>query len=102
MNKQYSLVKSLKREITVELVKDSVQEECSTQKFEELVCEEVREVFHGNQEQISENAEEDQRVVTDQEYGRSSLERNQSFTSVQENITEVPIPVKLKADNLQI
>ena len=61
MNKQYSLVKRLKREITDELVKDIVQEECSTQSFEEPVYEEVREVFHGNQEQISENAEEDQR-----------------------------------------
>ena len=59
MNKQYSLVKRLKREITDELVKDSFQEECSTQKFEELVCEEVREVFHGNQELISKNVEED-------------------------------------------
>ena len=49
MNKQYSLVKRLKREITDELVKHSVQEEFSTQKFEEPVCEEVREVFHCNQ-----------------------------------------------------
>ena len=59
-------------------------------------------MFHGNQEHISENTEEDQRVVTDQEDGRSSLEQNQSFTSVRENLTEVHVPVKLKADNLQI
>ena len=39
MNKQYILVKFLKKEFTNELVKDNVQEECSTQKFEELVCE---------------------------------------------------------------
>ena len=82
MNKQYSLVKRLKKEVINELVKDNVQEECSTKEFEEPICEEVREVFHGNQEQISENVEEDQRDVTDQEYGRSSLEQNQSFTSV--------------------
>ena len=86
----------------VELVKDNVQEECSTKEFEEPVCEEVREVFHGNQEQISDNAEEDQRVVMDQEDGRISLERNQSFIDVQEDITEVPILVKLKVDNIQI
>ena len=59
-------------------------------------------MFHGNQEHISENAEKDQRAITDQEDGRSSLERNQSFTNVQENITEVPVPIKLKVDNLQI
>ena len=59
-------------------------------------------MFHGNQEQISENAKEDQRAVTDQEDGRSSLEWNQSFTSVQENIIEVLVQVKWKAGNLQI
>ena len=59
-------------------------------------------MLHGNQEQISKNAEEDQRAVTDKEDGRISIEQNQSFTSVQENIIEVLIPVKLKADNLQI
>ena len=48
------------------------------------------------------NAKEGQRAVTDQEDGKSSLERNQSFTSVQENITKVPVLVKLKADNMQI
>ena len=74
MNKQYILVKRLNREITDELVKDSVQEECSNPKFEEHVCEEIREVFHANEEQISENSEEDQRAVTDQEDGMSSLE----------------------------
>ena len=74
MKKQYSLVKRLKKEVINELVKDNVQEECSTKEFEEPVCEEVTKVFHGNQEQISENAKEDQRAVMDQEYGRSSLE----------------------------
>ena len=84
------------------MVKDSIKEQCSTQKFEEHVCEKVREVFHGNQEQISDNAEEDQRAVIDQEYGISSLERNQSFTDVQEYITEVLVPTKFKADSVQI
>ena len=35
MNKQHYLVKRLKREIVEELVKDSIQEEVSVQKFED-------------------------------------------------------------------
>ena len=64
--------------------------------------EEISEVVNGNQEKALENAEEDHRTVINQEEGKNSLEQNQSFRGVQENITEVPIPVKLKADNLQI
>ena len=104
-------MKRLKKEVINEPVKYNVQEECSTKEFEEPICEEVREVFHGIQEHISKKAEENQRiatyqeenqkVVTDQEDGRSSLEINQSFTDVQEDITEVLVPFKLKADNLQ-
>ena len=30
------------------------------------------------------------------------MEKNQSFTDAQEDLTEVPVLVKLKADNLQI
>ena len=66
------------------------------------MCEEVKEVFDGNQDNVSENAKEDQTTIINQEEGTSSLERNQSFTSIQENITEVLVPVKLKADSLQI
>ena len=66
------------------------------------MCEEVKEVFDVNQEQVSKNVEEDQIVVINQEERRCSLERNQSFTGVQENITEVHVLVKLKADNLRI
>ena len=74
MNKQYSLVKRLKKEITDDMVKDNVQQECSTQKFKEPVREEVKEVFDGNQEQVSENAEEDQTTFINQEERRCSLE----------------------------
>ena len=59
-------------------------------------------MFHGIQEQISKNAEENQRAIIDQEDGRSSLEKNQSFTDVQEDITEVPVLSKLKANSVQI
>ena len=67
MNKQYILVKRLKKEIIDELSKDNVQEECFTQKFKEPVCEEVKEVFDVNQEQVSKNVEEDQTTVINQE-----------------------------------
>ena len=52
-------MKKLKKEVINELVKDNVQEECSTKEFEEPVCEGVRDVFHGIQEHISNNAKED-------------------------------------------
>ena len=59
-------------------------------------------MFHGIQENISKKVEENQIIATHQEDGRSSLERNQSFIDVQEDITEVPVPTKLKVDSVQI
>ena len=84
------------------MLNDNVQEECPIQKFEYPVGEEVKEVHNGNQEQVSENAEEDQKYVTNQEEGMNTLEQNQSFTNIKEGMTEVPVPVKSKADNVQI
>ena len=55
MNKQHFLVKRLKREIADELVKDSIQEEGSVQKFEESVYEEIKGEINKNQEHFSEN-----------------------------------------------
>ena len=101
-NKQYSFVKGLKKELIDELVQDKVQENCSTQEFEEPMYEEVREVVNGNQEQVLENAEKEHRVVSKQEEEVGSLERNPSFTSVQESIKKILVEVKLIADNLQI
>ena len=101
MNKQHFLVKRLKREIVDELVKDSIQEEGSVHKFEEFVYEEIRGALNENQEHFSENIEEIHKVYIKQEEGRSSLEQNQSFTGIQEDIMEFPIPDKLKIDNLQ-
>ena len=100
MNKQHCLVKRLKREIADELVKDSIQEEGSVQKFEESVYEEIRGALNENQEQLSKNIEESHRVDIKQEEGRSSLEQNQSFTGIQEDIMEFPVLDKLKADNI--
>ena len=73
MNKQYSMVKRLKKEVINELVKYNVQEECSTKEFEEPVCEGVRDVFHGIQEHISNKVEENQRIATDQEVTKKLL-----------------------------
>ena len=67
-NKQYRFVKRIKKELSDALVHDKVQENCSTQELEELVCEEVREVVNGNQEQVFENAEKEHRAVSNQEY----------------------------------
>ena len=102
MNKQYSFVKRLKKELSDMLIQDKVQESCLTQEFEEPMCEEVREVVNGNQEQVLENAEKEHRVVSKQEEEVGSLERNPSFTSVQESIKKILVEVKLIADNLQI
>ena len=101
MNKKHCLVKRLKREIVDDLVKDSVREEGSIQKFEESVYEEVKGSLNENQEQFSENIEEIHIVDIKQEQGRSSLEQNQSFIGIQEDIMEFPVPDKWKADNLQ-
>ena len=45
-----------KKELSDELVHDKVQENCSTQEIEELVCEVVRKVVNGNQEQVFDHA----------------------------------------------
>ena len=63
MNKHYSLVKILKKEFIAELVEENVQEESSVQKLEEPVCEEKREIYEGNQIEVSENVEEVQASV---------------------------------------
>ena len=58
MNKHYILVKRLKKEVIAESVEENVQEESSAQKLKELVCEEQREIYEGNQIEVSENVEE--------------------------------------------
>ena len=52
MNKHYSLVKRLKKEVIAESVEENVQEESSAQKLEEPVCEEKREIYEGNQIEV--------------------------------------------------
>ena len=48
MNKHYSLVKILKKEVIIESVEENVQEESSAQKLEEPVCEQQRDIYEGN------------------------------------------------------
>ena len=88
MKKHHCLVKRLKREIADELVKDRIQEEGSVQKFEESVYEEIRRAVNEKQEHFSENIEKIHRVDIKQEEGKISLEQNQSFTGIQEDIME--------------
>ena len=83
------------------MVKENIEEECPVLKFEESVYEEIRGAINENKEKFLENIEESHRVDIKQEEGRSSLEQNQSFTGIQEDIMEFPVPDKLKADNLQ-
>ena len=72
MNKQHCLAKRLKREIVEDMVKGSIQEEYSIQKFDSMY-EESRGTINENQEQFSENIEESHRVDTNQEEGKNSL-----------------------------
>ena len=99
MNKQHCLAKRLKREMLEELVKDSIQEEYSTQKFEDSVYEESRGTINENHEPFSENVEESRIVDTKQEEGKSPLQQNQDITDVQESILEFPVTDNLKVDN---
>ena len=49
MNKQFSFVKRVKKELIDELVQYHVQENCLSHGFEEPVYEDVRETVNGNQ-----------------------------------------------------
>ena len=60
MNKQFSFVKSFKKELSNELLQDSVQENCSSQIFED-----VREALDDNPEKVLKNDEKEQRAVSD-------------------------------------
>ena len=63
MNKHYSLVKRLKKEVIAESIEKNVQEDSSSRKLEEPICEEQREIYEGNQIEVSENVEEVQASV---------------------------------------
>jgi len=63
VNKHYSLVKRLKNEVIAKSVEENFKEESSAQKLEEPVCEEQREIYEGNQIEVSENVEEVQEAV---------------------------------------
>ena len=63
MNKLHSLVKILKKEVIVESVEENAQEEPSTQKLEEPVSGEQREIDEDNQIEVSKDIEEVQEIV---------------------------------------
>ena len=82
MNKHYSLVKRLKKEVIAESVEENVQEEFSAQNLEEPICEEQQEIYEGNQIEVSENVEEVQAVVLKKEEENKSVEHDQDFTNI--------------------
>ena len=102
MNKHFSLVKRLKKEFIAESVEENVQEKSSAQKLEEPICEEQREIYDDIQIEVSENVEEVQAAVLKQEEERKSVEHDQDFIDIQENIADVFVPSKLEAKNIQI
>ena len=63
VNKHYSLVKRLKKEVIAKLVEENIQEESSAQKLEEPVCEEQRDIYEGNQIEVYKNVEEVQATM---------------------------------------
>ena len=96
------MVKRLKKEFIAESVEENVQEESSAQKLEELVCEEKINIYEGNWIEVYENVEEVQAAVLKQEEERKSIEHDQDFTHIQENIANVFVPANFQAENIQI
>ena len=74
MNKQFSFVKRFKKELSNELLQDSVQENCSSQRFED-----VSEALDDKPEKVLKNDEKEQRVVSDHEEKFGLTEKKQSF-----------------------
>ena len=85
-----------------ELVEDNVQENCSSQGFEEPMDEDVRETFDGNWEKVLKNDEKEQRSVSNHEEKLDLTEQKQSFISVQESTTKVLVVAKMRNDTLQV
>ena len=102
MNKLHSLVKRLKKEVIVESVEENAQVESSAQKLKEPVCGEQRKVDEYNQIEVSEDVEEVQATGLKQEEEKKSVEHDQEFTDIQENITDVFVTTKLEDENIQI
>ena len=62
MNKKFSFVKRFKKELSNELLQDSVQENCSSQRFED-----VSKALDDNLEKVLKNVEKEQRAISDHE-----------------------------------
>ena len=79
-----------------------LQENCSSQGFEEPMDEYVREKFNGNLEQVLKNDEKEQRFVSNHEEKLGLTEQKQSFIYVQESTTKVHIVAEIMNDTLQV
>ena len=71
---------------TVQVRELNMQENCSSQRVEY-----AREALDGNLEHILKNDEDEQRFVLNHEEKLGLTEQKQSFISVQESTTRVPI-----------
>ena len=102
MNKIHIMVKILKKEVIIESVENNVEEESTAQKHKQPECGEQREIDEDNQIEVSKNLEEVQAASLKQEEEKKSVEHDQEFTDIQENITDVFVPAKLEDENIQI
>ena len=102
MNKIHSLVKILKKEFIVESVEENAQEDSTAQNLEEPECREQREIDEDNQIEVSKNLEEVQATGLKQEEEKKSVEHDQEFTDIQENLIDVIVLGKLQDENIQI
>ena len=97
MNKQFSFVKRFKKDLSNELLQDSVQDNCSSQRFEY-----VSEALDDKPEKVLNNDEKEKRAISDHEQKLGLAEKKQSFISVQECTTRFPIVAEIRNDTLQV
>ena len=83
MNKIHSLVKRLKKEEIVKSTKENDQVEYLTQKLEEPVGGEQRQIDEDNQIEISEDVEEVQEAFLEQEEENKSIDLDQDVNDIQ-------------------
>ena len=97
MNKKFSFVKRFKKELSDELVQGSVQENCSSHRFED-----VSEALDDNLEKVLKNDEKEQRVVSNHKEKLGLAEKKLSFISIEESTTRFHVVAEMRNDTLQV
>ena len=113
MKKSHILVKKLKKEVIIEVEKETTQVDSSTQKLEEPVggqqkkigedgqlkfqVQNLEDVVEINEDDIANTFDEDK----NQEEGKCVVEQEQTLTDVHEERKEIPMFDKLRVDNTQ-